>query len=93
MKRKVQIQVEIAEKKKLNEHSNECKGVQIETAANLVSANIIIHQMGIFKDYFSHSSVFSLTFSFLLSISFLLGLLLLLFFSSSRDTLAFTARM
>ena len=80
-------------KKKLNEHSNECKGVQIETAANLVSANIIIHQMGIFKDYFSHSSVFYLTFSFLLSISFLLGLLLLLFFSSSRDTLAFTARM
>ena len=48
----VQIKAEIAEKKKLNEHSNECKGVQIETAANLVSANIIIHQMGIFKNSF-----------------------------------------
>lgn len=70
------------------------KGVQIQTAANFVSANIIIHQMGIFKNFFfSHSFFFSLTFSFLLSISFLLGLLLLLFFSSSRDTLAFTARM
>ena len=82
----MQIKAEIAEQKKLNEHSNECKGVQIETAANLVSANIIIHQMGIFKDYFSHSSVFYLTFSFLLSISFLLGLLLLLsiFFFFSR---------
>ena len=69
------------------------KGAQTQTAANFVSANIIIHQMGIFENSFSHSSVFYLTFSFLLSISFLLGLLLLLFFSSSRDTLAFTARM
>ena len=62
------------------------KGVQIQTAANFVSANIIIHQMGIFNFFFSHSSVISLTFSFLLSISFLLGLLLLLsiFFSFSR---------